>query len=120
MPPNPQPLRPKITSITLNLQMPDGTIKVHTIDPTQCHALAWSDEAVTNLGKFYDKGGPAEGKKMSREAFLHHFPQAAALIGNQTDIPMTPTVVAQLWNQPKADGTAPAFLTKSTANVING
>lgn len=112
--------RPKITGITLNVLMPDGTTKTHTIDPDQCDALAWSDRAVQVLGKFYDKGGPAEGKRMSREDFLNHFPHAASLIGDQTDLPMTPDMVSRIWNHPKEDGHSPAYLCKSMANVING
>ena len=112
--------RPRITSLTLNVLMPDGTTKVHTIDPVQCDALVWSDRAVQVFGKFYDKGGPAEGKRMLREDFLRHFPQAAALIGDRPDLLMTPEVVTQLWNTPKADQTTPAFLTKSIINSING
>jgi len=114
------PTRPHITSITLNLLMPDGTTRVHVIDPAACDALVWSDRAVQVFGKFYDKGGPAEGKRMSREDFLRHFPQAAALIGNQSEILMTPAVVDQLWTLPKADGTTPAFLSKSIINPVNG
>jgi hypothetical protein len=116
----PTPKRPKITGITLTLLMPDGTTQVHSIDPEQSDALAWSDRAVEILGKFYDKGGPAEGKHMSREDLLHHFPHATAIIGNQPHLPLTPTVVNQLWNHPKGDGTAPAFLCKATYNIVNG
>ena len=114
------PPRPRITGITLNLLMPDGTTKVHTIDPNDCDALAWSDRAVQVLGKFYDKGGPAEGKHMSREDLLHHFPHAGSLIGTQPHLPITPAVVDQIWNLPKADGTGVAFLCKAKMNVING
>jgi len=120
MSPDPLPPRPKITGITLNVLMPDGTTRVHTIDPNMNDALAWSDRAVQVLGKFYDQGGPAEGKRMAREDFLRHFPQAAHLIGEQPELPMTPDVIHQLWNQPKHDGTTPGFLCKSMMNVVNG
>jgi hypothetical protein len=114
------PPRPKITGITLNLLMPDGTTKVHAVDPNECDALAWSDRAVQVLGKFYDQGGPAEGKHMSREDLLHHLPHTESLIGDLPHLPMTPAVVNQIWNHPKDDGTGVAFLCKSTMNVING
>lgn len=117
---SPAPQRPKITGITLNLLMPDGTTKVHAVDPNECDALAWSDRAVQVLGKFYDKGGPAEGKHMSREDLLHHFPHAEALVGDQPHLPMTPAVVHHIWNLPKADGIGLAFLSKSMVNIING
>jgi hypothetical protein len=112
--------RPKITGITLNIAMPDGTTRVHTIDPNVCDALVWSDRAVQVFGKFYDKGGPAEGKRMSREDLLRHFPHAEALLGSQPELLMTPAVVDQLWNLPKADGTTPGYLSKSIMNPING
>jgi hypothetical protein len=112
--------RPRITGITLNVLMPDGTTRVHTIDPKANDALAWSDRSVENLAKFYDKGGAAEGKHMSREDFLHHFPHGAPLIGDQSHLPMTPDTVKQIWNHPKEDGTTPGFLCKSMVNVING
>jgi hypothetical protein len=114
------PPRPRITGITLNLLMPDGTTRVHTIDPDVCDALVWSDRAVQVFGKFYDRGGPAEGKCMAREDLLRHFPHAGSLIGNQPELLMTPSVVEQLWNLPKADGTTPAFLSKSLMNPTNG
>lgn len=112
--------RPKITGITLSVLMPDGTTRVHTIDPDTSDALVWSDRAVKVFGKFYDRGGPAEGKRMAREDFLRHFPQASSLIGDQPDILMSPAVVDQLWTLPKPDGTTPAFLCKSTMNPTNG
>lgn len=114
------PKRPKITGITLNVLMPDGTTRTHTLDPVECDALAWSDRGVKILGKFYEKGGPAEGKRMSREDFLRRFPQAARLLGKSQDILMTPELVERLWNLAKEDGTTPAFLCKHTINVING
>lgn len=114
------PPRPRITGITLNLLMPDGTTRVHTIDPKASDALAWSDRAVEVFGKFYDKGGPAEGKHMSREDFLRHFPHGEPIIGDQPHLPMTPAVVNQIWNHPKADGTTPAYLCKSIMNPVNG
>lgn len=120
MSPSAQPLRPKITAITLHLQMPDGSTQVHTIDPTQCHAMAWSDEAVKVLGKFYDKGGPAEGKRMSRMDFLKAFPHAGSLIGDHPDLQMTPATIDQLWSLPQADGTGLSFLAKTTYNSTNG
>ncbi|MDP1833206.1 MAG: hypothetical protein Q8K67_14190 [Geothrix sp.] len=112
--------RPRITGITLNLLMPDGTTRVHTIDPKVCDALVWSDRAVEVFGKFYDKGGPAHGKHMDREDFLRHFPHGEPIIGDQPHLPMTPTVIDQLWNLPKADGTVPAFLVKNVINSSNG
>jgi hypothetical protein len=118
--PTKAPKRPKITGITLHVLMPDGTTRVHTIDPKTSDALAWSDRAVEVFGKFYDKGGPAEGKQMSREDFLHHFPHGEPIIGQQPHLAMTPEVVKQLWNHPKADGTTPAFLSKSVQNPTNG
>ncbi|HEX9081529.1 MAG TPA: hypothetical protein VF768_04565 [Holophagaceae bacterium] len=117
--PNPSN-RPTLTGITLNVLMPDGTTRVHTIDPKMHDALVWSDRAVQVFGKFYDQGGPAEGKRMTREDFLRHFPQAAAHIGDQPDLLMTPDTVNHLWNQPKADGTTPAYLCKSVTNTTNG
>jgi hypothetical protein len=114
------PPRPRITGITLNLLMPDGTTRVHTIDPKASDALVWSDRAVEVFGKFYDKGGPAEGKHMSREDFLHHFPHGEPIIGDQPHLPMTPAVVNQIWNHPKADGTTPAYLVKNIINSSNG
>jgi hypothetical protein len=118
--PKAAPKRPKITGITLHVLMPDGTTRVHTIDPKTTDALAWSDRAVEVLGKFYDKGGPAEGKQMSREDFLHHFPHGSPIIGAKPHLPMTPAVVKQIWNHPKEDGTTPAFLSKAMVNVVNG
>ncbi|HJV48609.1 MAG TPA: hypothetical protein VJ549_04985 [Geothrix sp.] len=112
--------RPRITGITLNVLMPDGTTRVHTIDPKAAEALAWSDRAVQILGKYYDKGGPAEGKQMAREDFLHHFPHGAPIIGEQPHLTMTPDVVHQIWNHPKEDGSTPAYLCKSPTNVVNG
>ncbi|WP_243316653.1 hypothetical protein [Geothrix paludis] len=112
--------RPKITGITLDVLMPDGTTQAHVIDPTTSDALVWSDRAVQVFRKFYDKGGPAEGKRMTREDFLQHFPQAVSLIGDQPDILINPAVVDQLWTLPKPDGTTPAFLCKSTMNPTNG
>lgn len=114
------PLRPRITGITLNVLMPDGTTRVHTIDPKATDALVWSDRAVEVFGKFYDKGGPAEGKHMTREDFLRHFPHGEPIIGDQPHLPMTPAVVNQIWNHPKEDGTTPAYLCKSTMNPVNG
>lgn len=114
------PTRPRITGITLHVLMPDGTTRVHTIDPKTSDALVWSDRAVEVFGKFYDKGGPAEGKQMAREDFLRHFPHGEPIIGDQPHLPMTPAVVDQIWNHPKADGTTPAYLCKSTMNPING
>jgi hypothetical protein len=112
--------RPRITGITLNVLMPDGTTRVHTIDPKASDALAWSDRAVQVFGKFYDKGGPAEGKVMTKEDLLHHFPHAESLVGDQPHVAMTPQVVDKLWNLPKADGTVPAFLCKNITNSSNG
>ena len=112
--------RPRITGITLHVQMPDGTACVHSVDPNACDALAWSDRAVGVLGKFYDQGGPAEGKHMTREDFLHHFPHGGPLIGDQPHLPLTPEVVHKIWNHPKEDGTTPAFMCKATINVVNG
>lgn len=112
--------RPRITGITLNLLMPDGSTKTHAVDPDDCDALAWSDRAVQVLGKFYDRGGPAEGKQMTREDFLQAFPHGGPIIGDQTQLDMTPEAVDQIWNQPKADGTGPGFLCKSKVNVVNG
>ncbi len=114
------PKRPKITAITLHVLMPDGTTRIHDINPEDCDALAWSDRAVEVFSRFYDKGGPAEGKHMSREDFLHHFPHAGALIGDQPHLPMTPEVVNAIWHHPKADMTTPAFLAKSIKNPVNG
>jgi hypothetical protein len=114
------PPRPRITGITVNVLMPDGTTRVHTIDPKTSDALAWSDRAVEVFGKFYDKGGPAEGKHMSREDFLRHFPHGEPIIGDQPHLPMTPAVVTQIWNHPKDDGTTPAYLCKSIMNPVNG
>lgn len=114
------PHRPKVTGITLHILMPDGSTRTHTVDPLDCDALAWSDRAVKVLGKFYEKGGPAEGKRMTREDFLRRFPQAAGLLGDAPDILLTPEVVEHLWQQAKADGTTPAFLCKSTINIVNG
>jgi len=114
------PLRPRITGITLNVLMPDGTTRIHTIDPKASDALVWSDRAVEVFGKFYDKGGPAEGKHVSREDFLTHFPHGEPIIGDQPHLPMTPAVVNQIWNHPKADGTTPAYLCKSIYNPTNG
>jgi hypothetical protein len=116
----PKPERHAITAIALTLKRPDGTTYSHTIDPKECDALAWSDRAVEVLGKFYDKNGPAEGKHMSREDFLQHFPHGTPLIGDQTHLPLTSQVVNQIWNHPKEDGTAPAFLCKSLSNIVNG
>lgn len=116
----PTPPRHKITGITLTLQRADGTTYAHAIDPGTCDALAWSDRAVQVLGKFYDHGGPAAGKRMSRSDFLQHFPHASALIGAQSDLQITPAVIDQLWSLPKSDGTAPAFLAKSIKNPVNG
>jgi hypothetical protein len=113
-------LRPRVTGITLHVLMPDGTSRVHTLDPKASDALAWSDRAVEVFSKFYDVGGPAEGKRMDREDFLNAFPQAASLIGDQPDLLIRPEVVLQLWNLPKADGTTPAFLCKDLRNPING
>ena len=112
--------RHTITDITLTLKRADGTIYTRAIDPNECDALVWSDRAVQVFGKFYDKGGPAQGKRMLREDFLHHFPQATAIIGNQPDLLMTPAVIDQLWTTPKADQTKPAFLVKSIKNPVNG
>ncbi|HEX9011295.1 MAG TPA: hypothetical protein VF804_13085 [Holophagaceae bacterium] len=114
------PKRPKITGITLNVLMPDGTTRIHTLDPVDSDALAWSDRGVKILGKFYEKGGPAEGKRMTREDFLRRFPQAAKLIGKSQDILMTPELIERLWNLPKEDGTTPAFLCKNVINSSNG
>ncbi len=112
--------RPTITGITVHMRMPDGSTQTHEVDPSACDALAWSDRGVQNLGKFYEKGGHAEGKLMHRKDFLHHFPHGAALIGDQEHLPLTPEAVEKIWNHPKADGTGPAFLCKATINVVNG
>ena len=114
------PKRPKITGITLNLLMPDGTTKVHSLDPEECDALVWSDRAVQVFGKFYDKGGPAEGKHMTREDFLRHFPHGGPIIGEHPHLPITPEVVHKIWHHTDTEGTAPAFLAKSLSNPING
>jgi len=114
------PLRPRLTGITLHVLMPDGTTRVHTLDPKACDALVWSDRAVEVFGKFYDKDGPAEGKVMSREDFLRHFPHGEPIIAAEPHLLMTPAVVNQIWNQPKEDGTTPAYLAKSIYNPTNG
>ena len=59
-----EPQRPRITGIILHVLMPDGTTRVHTLDPKNCDALVWSDRAIDVLGKFYEKGGPAEAAKL--------------------------------------------------------
>ena len=114
------PKRPKITGITLHVLMPDGTTRVHTLDPKSCDALAWSDRAIEVFGKFYDKGGPAEGKHMTREEFLQHFPHGGPIVGKKPHITVTPEVIHKIWHHPKEDGTTPAFLCKSIMNPSNG
>jgi len=112
--------RPQITGITVHVKMPNGTSQSHEIDPNDCDAMAWSDRAVEVLGKFYDKDGPAEGKHMSREDFLHHFPHGAPIIGDRPHLPMLPETVLTIWNHPKADGNTTDFVCKAVSNIING
>ncbi len=115
-----EPQRPRITGIILHVLMPDGTTRVHTLDPKNCDALVWSDRAIDVLGKFYEKGGPAEGKVMSREEFLHHFPNGGPIIGEKPHLVLTPEVVNRIWHHPKEDGHKPAFLCKAPPNPVNG
>lgn len=111
--------RARLSGILLTMSYPDGKQVLHTIDP-KCDALCWSDASVKVLGSFYAPGGPADGKKMSREDLLECFPTAGVLIGDQQEIAMTPDWINTIWNHPKSTGTTPAFLAKSTINSSNG
>lgn len=117
------PQRPTISAITLHLVMPDGSTRVHTLDPRQSDALVWSDRAVEVMGGFYASGGPAHGKRMTRKDLEHAFGKQAAeavIPKGQDDVEMTPEVVTSLWNSPKDAGHMPAFLAKSLINQTNG
>ena len=62
----------------------------------------------------------AEGKVMSREEFLHHFPNGGPIIGEKPHLVLTPEVVNRIWHHPKEDGHKPAFLCKAPPNPVNG
>jgi hypothetical protein len=112
--------RAVVTGIQVIMSYPDGKQVLRTIDPKLNDCLGWSDEAVKVIGSFYAPGGPAEGKRMSREDLLSAFPNAASLIGDQPELLMTPDWVTTIWNAPKTTSTTPAYLSKTTINVING
>jgi hypothetical protein len=115
------PKRPKITGITLNLLMPDGSTRIRTLDPVQSDGLFWSDRSIDVLAAFYAPGGPAEGKRMKAEDLITLFGKGVTkLLDGRGEVVLTPDLIRALWNHTKEDGTAPAFLCKSIYNPTNG
>ena len=113
--------RPKITGITLNILMPDGTTRIHTLDPVQSDGLFWSDRSIEVLAAFYAPGGPAEGKRMKAEDLIILFGEAIRkLLDGRSEVILTPDFIRALWNLSKSDGHPPAFLCKSIVNHTNG
>lgn len=104
--------RAKLTGITLNIEYPDGTTRVVTVDPTLTTGLFWSDETVLQIfAPFYDN----VQSEMTKEEFVNRFgDEAKTIIGNDSKIKVTRNVVEELWNLEDSKGFYRAMLGKTT------
>lgn len=103
--------RAKVTGVTLNIEYPDGTSRVITLNPQHTKGLFWSDETVLKiLAPYYEK----VDSEMTKEEFIDRFgPEAAKIIGKTSKIKITENVVKKLWNTPDSHGFLRAVMGKS-------
>lgn len=104
--------RAKLTGVILNVEYPNGSTGVITIDPTYTTGLFWSDETVIEIfAPFYDSN-PSE---MTKKEFLERFgTHAKRIIGKNDKIQITKNVVKELWDLEDEKGFLRAALGKTT------
>lgn len=106
--------RAKLTGVTLNVEYPNGSTGVITIDPTYTTGLFWSNETVIEIfAPYYDRSGtPSE---MTKKEFIDRFgSEAKKIIGKNDKITITGNVVEELWKLPDGKGFLRAVLGKTT------
>ncbi|MDQ1352952.1 MAG: hypothetical protein QG657_3258 [Acidobacteriota bacterium] len=104
--------RAKLTGIILNIQYPDGTPRIITLDPNETTGLFWSDQTVLEIfAPYYDN----VDSEMTKDQFIEHFgPEAKKLLGKNDKIKITRNVVNELWMLPDKQGFLRAVLGKDT------
>jgi hypothetical protein len=106
--------RARLTGVTLNVEYPNGSTGVITIDPTYTTGLFWSDETVLEIfAPYYDSvETPSE---MTKKEFLERFgTHAKKIIGKNDKIVITKNVVEELWKLQDEKGFLRAVLGKTT------
>jgi len=113
------PQRPQIQRILLEAVLPDGTPHTYVIDLSKqkLSALFWDDYGVKEVLAGHYAG---KGKRISRAHLERHFPHVEHGIQGE-DTELSPDLIAKIWDAPKADGSAVAFLAKDPeCKVVNG
>lgn len=112
--PNTDKKRAKVTGVTLNVEYPNGSTGVITIDPTYTTGLFWSDETVLQIfAPYYDR--PSTVSSMSKKEFVDRFgPTAERIIGKDESIKITGNIVEKLWNLEDDKGFLRAVMGKTT------
>jgi hypothetical protein len=102
--------RPQVSGVTLHLLYPDGKEREMSLKEGSFEGLFWSERTVLEiLAPFYQ----TVERRLSRADLIDlTTPRATSLIGNQEEIPITPTLVADLWNLEDEEGLLPPVIMK--------
>jgi hypothetical protein len=100
--------RPKITKITVEI---DGKAPIVLEGKNLPSAIFCDNQAVKWLGAFYDIHGDKTLSKAKAEANFG-LTKAAAVMGANSDVNITSTVVNDIWITPDDKGELPPMLAK--------
>jgi hypothetical protein len=102
--------RARVTRVTMGIRYPGGMTEMRHIDGQEAEAILNSDRGVTEiLAPFYK----TTERRLSRADLIDVCgPRATSLIGNQEEIQITPTLVADLWNLEDEEGLLPPVIMK--------
>jgi hypothetical protein len=102
--------RPQVGGVTLHLLYPDGKEREMSFKEGSFEGLFWSERTVLEiLAPFYN----TIERRLSRAELIDLCgPRATSLIGNQEEIPITPALIADLWNLEDEEGVLPPVIMK--------